>query len=129
MVIKTVTWKPDTCGCVLELSYDTETSLETRTYGNHALHRTCGSHKREGLTNVNVFDMCFEENRRKNNAIGEINKIKSTVEIEGWDWEDEAPNRRLVLHTKDTKGFTKSNLKKMQTALDKRFGKNKVVVD
>lgn len=76
MTTQTVVWSPDTCApnepsCIIELSYDDTTSLDTRTYTPTNIYRQCSIH--QGLGNITqIHSVVSEENQRKNNALQNI---------------------------------------------------------
>jgi hypothetical protein len=43
-MINTTRWSPDTCGCVLEYSWDTESPPATRIHTAHIVHQACPFH-------------------------------------------------------------------------------------
>lgn len=119
------TWRPDTCGCVLNYSWDRESSEDGRvhTYEGHNLK--CHNHGH--LMEQHFFETVLEENQRKNitlqhaldnvatkklarqikiglnNTGPEVNVKKDDVEY-NWFYAGDAPNR--VLHVSFSEPLT-----------------------
>jgi hypothetical protein len=60
---KITTWEPDTCGCIVEYSWDSESEEDTRVHNFHGHSRRCHDH--EHLWNEDVYQTVLEENQRR----------------------------------------------------------------
>jgi hypothetical protein len=69
-------WTPDTCGCVLEYSWDSSIPAESRVHVGESLVKTCAIHlaKAQELNqDPKLFHLHVnEENTRKNWSIGKL---------------------------------------------------------
>lgn len=74
-------WSPDSCGCIVEYSWDRDTDETNRVHTFHGHSRRCHDH--EHLWNEDVYTTVLEENQRKNitlqhaaeyTPLGEVNK-------------------------------------------------------
>lgn len=63
------TWRPDTCGCVLQYEWDTEVPAEERTHTMHSISK-CPAHAH--LPDHEAFMEATEENKHKNILKDEI---------------------------------------------------------
>lgn len=70
MAIKITTWRPDTCGCTVEYSWDDAVPLNLRVHTFSALPVKCSIH--EPLADSDVFGEINKENPLKNKALSEI---------------------------------------------------------
>lgn len=85
-MIQVTTWKPDTCGCIVQYEWDDLTSEDVRIHSLRAMDNICNEHM--GLSDQEVFDALFHENTCRNIALGIIsNKFsaltKQVVDNEG----------------------------------------------
>jgi hypothetical protein len=58
-------WRPDTCGCVLELEWDDQHPEDAREHRPVKIER-CGAHDHPGKPNEHVFGLVHGENQHKN---------------------------------------------------------------
>lgn len=73
MAIQTTRWSPDTCGCVFEYTWDDSVTEDQRQHNFKTVVTECVSHAHlNGNNKRDMFDSSLEENRRKNNSIGEL---------------------------------------------------------
>lgn len=76
---QTTTWKPDTCGCVLEYEWDDQLPQNERIHSFKTLIGQCPDHL--GLTDSKVYEHVLAENQTKNKVLGEalknITKLKT----------------------------------------------------
>ena len=149
MTTQTVIWSPDTCApnepsCVIELSYDDTTPLDTRTHTPTNILRTCSTH--QGLGNITqIHNVVSEENQRKNNALQTILDNAPTqlqdqlytvqgagrVLKKGIDYVFDitgTPPNRVVNVTFNGVTLTSQQKTAAQTFLNNRFGANKVII-
>lgn len=63
-------WSPDTCECVVDYSWDEKVPLESRVLNLFAVNHKCPAHS--SLSDEEVYNVLWEENKRKNRAIGLI---------------------------------------------------------
>lgn len=81
-MIKVTRWHPDTCGCVIDYEWDTETTAETRVHTPVSI-QACEHHQ------VNTWDEVRAENKRKNDAV-----VAAGVDDVQWELDSE---RNVVL--------------------------------
>jgi len=72
-MIKTTTWKPDTCDCIIEYEWDTDTSSSERVHTIKNIIKKCDAHNNI-INKTDCFDNVMDENTRKNIFIEEIKK-------------------------------------------------------
>lgn len=78
-MLKTTTWKPDTCGCVIEYEWDDAVSENVRTHKVKNIIKNCGLHGK--TLEEEVYNSVLDENQRKNKMLGAIiDKIPSATE-------------------------------------------------
>lgn len=76
-------WQPDTCGCIIEYSWDRDSDENNRVHSFHGHSRKCSDH--EHLWNEDVYTTVLEENQRKNIAIqhtAEQTHLGTTVTVD-----------------------------------------------
>ena len=138
MTIKTTRYSPDTCQCVLEYTWDDTLSEADRVHSFKSIVK-CSVH--QGQADQTAYNTVFEENPRKNNALGTclangpaalFDTIDGTRQLKGsinfnFSWSGTAPNR--VLNISFT-GITLTTQQRntIQTALNNLFGVGKVVI-
>ena len=86
MVITITRWGPDTCGCVMDYSWDTASSPDTRVHTFSRVEKKCPEHTQ--LTDSLAYDACLDENKRKNILRGELVKRTDIAEDKVRDGED-----------------------------------------
>jgi hypothetical protein len=70
-MITTTRWSPDTCDCVLEYEWDTDSPEDTRVHTFKNIERKCDSHA--GLNQDHAhYDHVVKENQTKNKMIQKI---------------------------------------------------------
>lgn len=74
-------WSPDTCNCVIEYAWDDSLSGKDRTFSLHSVVKKCKVH--ENLSDEEVYNKVFAENRLKNRCISSIYKNAELVESKG----------------------------------------------
>ena len=67
MTLHRTLWRPDTCGCELEYSWDDEIRGVENTMKLYKVHKRCPAHVEE-----DPLMAVLEENQRKNRALSEI---------------------------------------------------------
>ncbi len=70
-MIKTTTWRPDTCGCELEYTWDSESDPSTRVHTGSNIVTVCALH--QGMDTATHYSTVSEHNTRKN-------KIRAAIE-------------------------------------------------
>jgi len=70
MATKITRWSPDTCQCVLEYTWDSDTPAETRTHTFHRVVRSCPAHVT--LQGANKYNEVKNENQNKNRGVGVV---------------------------------------------------------
>lgn len=125
-MINTTRWRPDTCGCVLEYSWDPEVPEGKR---EHTLVKAevCETHRALGHTESKThFDAVVEENQRKNSTFMLAVESEPELTTADYEWSFDA-DRNLVVafHGKGLSNTTKAEL---ESAAAVDFGAGKVVV-
>lgn len=142
MVMNTTTWSPDTCDCIVEYNWDSETTNENRVHTLNRIVRKCTAHST--LNDIQTYNALTEENPRKNKSFLEIlNNAPSglyDIDVNNPDvrhfkkginlrceWSGTAPNRVLHIYIE---GYTLTQPQKniIQNFLDTRFGTGKVLL-
>lgn len=72
-MLKTTRWRPDTCKCVIEYSWNTDDPQETRTHSLSRIVSKCSAH--QFLTDGEVYVAVTDENPRKNKVLGKIKEL------------------------------------------------------
>lgn len=140
MAIKTTRFSPDTCGCVLEYTWDDTLSESQRTHTLSNFVTRCPAHS-SLASDTDRWNAVFDENPRKNNArqlcldngptslydiIDGTRQLKSTINY-NWSWSGTAPNRVLTISFTGI-SLTTQQKSTIQTALNTRFGSGKVLI-
>lgn len=71
MAIKVTTWRPDTCGCVIQYEWDDSLSNDLRVHTGKNIEKTCESHKNI-IEAKELYIQLTEENQRKNLFLKEV---------------------------------------------------------
>ena len=137
-MIKTTTWRPDTCDCEVEYDWDTETSEDARVHTPKQFNRRCAPH--QALSEQMQWGAVVDENRRKNIFEG----IAVSLPRVGKDILDESGNvveRGFAAGVRFTwsfdvdrslnvtlSGITVPEKSQLQTLADNRFGLGKVII-
>jgi hypothetical protein len=143
MVIKTTTWSPDTCDCIIEQGIDDSLPENEQTLFGVNVIRRCTAHQ-NFIDPTSHFNVVNEENPRKNKAIDEL--IQNAPSTNWYDidpvtgsrtfkngitvnlsWSGIAPNRVLTI-TFTGITLTGAQRNSLQTRLNNRFGTGKVVL-
>ena len=115
-------WSPDTCGCVIEYTWDSDVPVEQRVHTPHATIKHCSYHEQHKDKKVH-HDVLVEENQRKNMA---LDHIKTATDLDHeWFFDNDR-----VLHLIDKQGkLDKQKKGKAQEELSLRFGMGKVKLE
>lgn len=70
-MIKTTRWKPDTCGCEIEYSWDDSVSEDKRAHTVSKVNKTCPDHANLA-DNPTKYAKVLEENQTKNKVYAQI---------------------------------------------------------
>lgn len=73
-MIKTTRWENDTCGCVVDFTWDTDDPLETRTFTISDVVRACPAHDKINNKTTH-WNTILTENRSKNRVYGKIEEL------------------------------------------------------
>lgn len=122
-MIKTTRWGPDTCGCVVDYEWSTETPPETREHRLTSVVRACPEHP--GLTGAFLYSAIVGENRRKNTTQGIAQAINPNLTSQVYQWAFDA-NRVLEVSWLTT--VTGAAKQQIQQQCDLQFGPGKVAV-
>jgi len=141
MAIKTTRYSPDTCGCVIEYTWDNTTPESTRVHTLDNYITKCPAHV-SLATDTDRWNAVFEENPRKNIALESVlanspttalydtlngtRQFKQGINV-NFSWSGTAPNRVLTL-TITGISLTTNQKNTLRTALDTRFGSGKVLI-
>jgi hypothetical protein len=117
-MIKVTRWKPDTCTCVIEYSWDTETPQDIREHVLSAME-ACPIHV--ALGDAAAYEAVLAENRTKNQATGMVmEELAIPVEQVRFGY---SPERKLQLTLLDVDNYAKTTL---LAVLEEKFGKGSV---
>lgn len=131
-MIRKTQWSPDTCGCILEYSWDDTQDENIRVHKFSKVIVLCDYHKT--LAPNNAYDQVLSENTRKNMVWGIIEDLKTkagekdaiqTITIEDYTWSFDASRKLKVGFLGKLKAGEKSEL---QSLCNTKFGVNKVEV-
>ena len=138
MTIKTTRWSPDTCNCVIEYTWDSESTEANRTHTLSTISK-CSIHQAQ--SDSTAYTTVLDENPRKNITLGlcmdngpaalfDTNtdgskQLKNGISY-NFSFSGTAPNRVLTI---SFTGITLTNQQKntIQTVLNNRFGVGKVI--
>ena len=122
-MIRTTTWRPDTCECVLEYSWDDAASEASRVHSFVRVVSFCPAHSL--LAGVNLYDAVVSENQRKNRtyAIAEALLVSLTPESRLWYY-DSARVLQVVIPN-----LTTLQKNQLQSACNTTFGAGRVKVN
>ena len=139
MAIKTTRWSPDTCGCVLEYTWDDTQPESTRIHNFSRAVNKCPAHSSQ--TDIDCYSIVMDENPRKNIALQvALDNGPSTLYdmVDGqrqpkptitynYSWSGTPPNRVLTI---SFTGISLTNAQKttIRTALNTRLGTGKVLI-
>ena len=68
MAIRTTTWRPDTCGCVIEYDWDDAVPAAARVHSFRSCGR-CAIHQALAPTDAAAYALVEAENKDKNRAV------------------------------------------------------------
>lgn len=127
---KITTWRPDTCGCEIEYSWDDTQSEDVRTHSAHKINKACEFHSGDKDTHYGVV---LDENKRKNLVYKDIIENISTAVTQKeqedgtmvtvlkkgkeYKWSFDA-DRNLVV---ELIGFTKQEKDALKVLTDQKF--------
>jgi hypothetical protein len=121
MAIHITRWFPDTCGCVLEYSWDTDLPIEGQELKELPPVFRCPIHSAVPADQLHA--KVNGENKTKNETLAEIEKIVPDFDkVNNWSFD---VDRNVVIKDKDTKLSNKQK-KDIQDACDTKYGKNKI---
>lgn len=83
-MLRVTQWSPDTCGCVLEYSWDDTLDENTRVHKFSKAISLCRHHKTQ-LPN-GAYDQVLSENTRKNKVFGKAQEIKPSLVVQDYIW-------------------------------------------
>jgi hypothetical protein len=124
MAKQITTWRPDTCGCEVELEWDDAVPATDRTHTVRRATKLCDAHAT--LTDPKEHHaVLFEENPRKNKATQHVREVLALADNARVDWNFEA-DRSLTITL--PKGTSDEHRKTIQDRCDAQHGRNKVKV-
>ena len=139
-MIHTNSWKPDTCGCKIEYTWDDAVPNENRIHTASDIKKGCPEHSGL-LTPVDMLTTLVSENSRKNLTLSELMsyvELGETVEINGksvkrfikdivWSFSGSDDSRVLTIDLSDTP-LTTQQKNAIQTFANNKFGNGKIVI-
>lgn len=122
MAINITRWNPDTCGCVIEYSWDSETTEDNRTHTFHKVINQCDDHG-DIEDHQDVHDHVKDENQTKNLALAKLlenvprlkknNDLDPTVSF-NWQFSGKNKERQLKVTLANANLTTPEKVKLMQ---------------
>jgi hypothetical protein len=122
-MIRTTTWRPDTCECVLEYSWDDITSEASRAHSFVRVVSSCPAHS--SLAGAGLYSAVVDENRRKNRTYDIAEAQTPSLTPESWLWYYD-PARVLQVVIPNLTTLQKNQL---QSACNTTFGAGRVKVN
>ena len=122
MAIKTQRWGPDTCECIFEETWDTESSPVDRVHTFTSRVKDDAAHT--GLSGLDAYNVVRDENRRKNITFKIALGIESTIDLPNYTWSFDT-NRVLEVQFVDI-NISPPIKNFIQDAINLQFGPNKV---
>lgn len=100
-MLKTTQWRPDTCDCIIEYSWDDSVPAEEREHVDHTMVKVCDAHQSlvETTLDSDIADIVKNENISKNKAIqaiAENNPEYATTVLNDDGTESVAPDLKRV---------------------------------
>lgn len=97
-MMKRTLWRPDTCGCAIEYSWDSEADVSHIELSEFSMEETCPRHF--GLVNAEtIFEAVKTENQNKNIVVNQISELHQDLQIASEDDEGNisySPNPRKI---------------------------------
>lgn len=134
MATQITAWRPDTCECEIQFSWDDSIPSESRVHTLHSLVTKCAFHS--ALSDQSGYDAVKDENIIKNSVLGHVletyptlvdvaadgsKELKDGIEYE-WSFD---VNRKLQA---DFTGVDKATAQAIQASVDLEIGADKVDV-
>lgn len=134
-MLKTTTWKPDTCECEIEYEWDDSVPQEQRTHTIKKVNKMCIHH--QGKPDNECFEVVKDENTTKNRFLGVVLEIpelrKEVIDNDGnisyelksglkYDWSFDSKRKlqgKII-------GLSISEKSSLKTIIDTKLGLNKV---
>ena len=124
-MINTTRWSPDTCGCILEYTWDTEAPDGQRSHTFKTAVRVCQTHAALGhVAGLTHYSAVLDENQRKNLVLGIAQSLLASIAPEDYVWAF-GPTRALSVRIARLSNPQKTQL---QRDCDAQFGANVVQV-
>ena len=122
-MIRTTTWRPDTCECVLEYSWDDATSEASRAHSFVRVVSSCPAHSL--LAGASLYNAVVSENQKKNRTYDIATVLLVSLTPESWLWYyDTARVLQVVIPN-----LTASQKNQLRNACDTAFGAGKVNIN
>ncbi len=122
-MIRTTTWRPDTCECVLEYSWDNATSEASRAHSFVRVVSFCPAHSL--LAGVSLYNAVVSENQRKNRTYAIAEALLVSLTPESWlRYYDSARVLQVVIPN-----LTTLQKNQLQSACDTAFGAGRVKIN
>ena len=151
-MIRTTRWSPDTCGCILEYSWDDAQAENVRVHTPSSIVKACPAHLATAANAVAHYNDVLGENLRKNQAFDVARAALNIQEPSQTELAEAglgvvSPNllayrkllgsfgfsfdaqRKLHVTVSGLLSLTAAQKANFQTALDTKFGAGKAVAD
>lgn len=125
-MIHTTRWTPDTCGCVIEYTWDDSEPEDTRQHVYSNTVQRCTIHAALNLSGLTHFNAVHEENTRKNGVLALGQAIKASLDFSLMSWSFDAASRTLTINSNGQ--LTTQQRNTLQTQANNRFGAGKVII-
>src|SRR3972149_6923169 len=122
-MIRSTTWRPDTCECVLEYSWDDATSEASRAHSLARIVSSCPAHSL--LAGANLYNAVVSENQQKNRTYDIAAALLTSLTPESWLWYYDSERVLQVV----IPGLTALRKTQLQGACDTAFGVGRVKVN
>jgi hypothetical protein len=139
-MIHTTTWRPDTCDCIIEYTWDDQVPESERKNDFRNIVKRCPAHSE--LSSLDIYSTVLEENPRKNFAFQHVldngpaalsdttpegAKVLKQNLTYNFSWSGTAPDRVLTISFTGI-SLTTTQRNAIQTFLNNRFGSGKVIL-
>lgn len=112
-------WSPDTCDCVINILWNDADPPENRQHTREIV-RTCAIHQGQSTP----AEVVYEENTRKNKAIGKVSERRPDITPEQVRWSFDQ-DRKVIL---ENERLTAGDRTVLRGQFDDEFGPNRATV-
>lgn len=104
-MMKRTLWRPDTCGCAIAYSWDSEADVSAIEFSDFSMEETCPRHF--GLGNAEaIFEAVKAENQNKNIVVKQISDLHQDLQLAS---EDDDGNINYSPNPRRIKGYYTEN--------------------